>query len=108
MILHNHTGYRCRVERRHDIGLTQSSANDHVPFCIASMYKPEVQPLVPFRSRSLKVSSLLLRRKLLPLPFLALVTPNIILLHRNVQKDIKHGNRNKSAVAFLCSHNLCQ
>lgn len=86
----------------------QSSANDHVLFCSILVYKAEIQPLIPFHSRSLKINSLLLRRQLLPLPFLTLVPPNIILLHRDVQENIQHSDRYESAVAFLCIHDSCQ
>jgi hypothetical protein len=48
------------------------------------MHEPEVQPLIPFNSRRLEIVSFLIRRQLRPLPFFALVTPDIVLLHSNI------------------------
>lgn len=67
----------------------------------ASMYESEVQSLVAFSCRGLKIVGFLLRRQLLPLPFFALVAPHVILLHRDVQYNVKYRDGDQGAVSFL-------
>ena len=70
------------------------------------MNKPEIQPLVPLSSRGLEISPLLRTRHHLPLPILALVPPDIVLLGRKVQKDIVSRNRNKKSIASSYKENI--
>ena len=67
-----------------------------------SMHKPEVQSLVSFSGRSLKIVRFVFRRELCPLPFFALVAPNIVLLHSDVQCDVEYGDRYQGAVSLFC------
>lgn len=68
-----------------------------------SMHKTEVQSLVPFSSRSLKIVGFLFRRQLCPLPFFALVTPDVVLLHGDVQYNVEHGDGHQGTISFSVS-----
>lgn len=70
------------------------------------MHKTEVQALVAFSSRSLEIVGFLFRRQLCPLPFFALVTPNIVLLHGHVQYNVERGDGHQGTISLLCEQSL--
>ena len=72
------------------------------------MDESEVQSLVTLSLRSLKVRQLLRRRQLLPLLILALISPDIILLDTQVQKEVVSGDGHKDGVASSCEGLQCQ
>lgn len=66
------------------------------------MHESEVQTLVSFSSSSIEIVGFPLGRQLLPLPFLALVAPHIVLLCGNMQYIVEHRDGDQGAVSFLC------
>jgi hypothetical protein len=70
------------------------------------MYEPEVQPLIAFSSRGLEIDCFLLRRQLLPLPLFAVIPPNVVLLHCDVQENVEHCDGNQGTVTLLCGRSV--